>query len=95
MVEMRIPNLESEEFKQGIYKNKYLISFYDDKDEHFVMSFDNLRQICQYRSKEPTTNNLTLIAVELYRALKREDHSTRMIDGTLMHVYLVDVEEEI
>lgn len=92
MLEMNLPKLTSKEFRQGIYKNKYLISFYDEKDENFVMQFDNLRQICQYRQKDPTQSNLTLMAVELYRALKREDHSTRML-GELMHVYLVDVEE--
>ena len=77
----------------GCYKNKYFITFYDEADEDFIASFDNLRQICQYRGKEPTSSNLTLIAVELYRALRREDHSTRMLDGTLMHVYLIDIED--
>jgi len=77
----------------GCYKNKYFITFYNETDEEFVASFDNLRQICQFRGKEPTSSNLTLISVELYRALKREDHATRMLDGTLMHVYLIDIED--
>lgn len=79
--------------KNVYYKKKYFISFYDETDENFVVSFDNLKQLCVYKGKELTSQNLILISVELYRALKRPDHSTRMLDGNLMHVYLIDIEE--
>ncbi len=85
--------LNNAEFKRKCYKNKYLISFYDERDENHIACFDNLRQICQFRGKEVTSQNLTLMGVELYRAIKREDHSTRMLDGTLMHVYLIDIDD--
>ncbi len=85
--------VSNELFSNNCYKNKYFISFYDEEDENFVISFDNLKQICMYKGKELSVQNLTLISVELYRALKRADHSTRMLDGTLMHVHLIDIEE--
>lgn len=85
--------VNNELFSNNCYKNKYFISFYDELDENFVISFDNLKQICMYKGKELSVPNLTLISVELYRALKRPDHSTRMLDGTLMHVHLIDIEE--
>jgi len=80
--------------KNTYYKKKYFISFYDESDENFVVSFDNLKQLCAYKGKELTSQNLILISVELYRALKRPDHTTRMLDGSLMHVYLIDVENK-
>lgn len=85
--------LSDELHSNNCYKNKYFISFYDENDEGFVISFDNLKQICLYKGKELTSQNLTLISVELYRALQRADHSTRMLDGTLMHVHLIDIED--
>lgn len=78
---------------KNCYKKKYCISFYNETDEEFVACFDNVRQICKYRKLEITSANLTLISVELYRALRRKDHSTRMLDGNLMHVYLIDIED--
>ncbi len=87
------PKLSSDLFSNNCYKNKYFIVFYDEQDENFVISFDNLKQICLYKGKELSVQNLTLISVELYTAVKRSDHSTRMLDGKLMHVHLIDVED--
>lgn len=75
------------------YKRRYYIAFYDNKDEFLVIMFNNTKQICLYKNKEVNQINLNLTNVELYRALKRKDNSTRMLDGSLMHVHLIDVEE--
>ena len=76
------------------YKKKYCITFYDASDENVVAIFDNIKQICEYKKKALTNSNVNLISVELYRALKREDASTRMLDGSLMHVYLIEADIE-
>ncbi len=83
----------TEEAKERFFKGKYIFAFYDETDENYIISFDNIKQICKYRKLELTQSNLTLISVEIYRALRREDHSTRILDGKLMHVYLVDIKE--
>lgn len=76
-----------------LYKRKYYIAFYDNNDEFIVIMFNNIKQICQYKNRELTQINITLTHVELYRALKRKDNSTRMLDGSLMHVHLMNAEE--
>ena len=75
------------------YKRKYYISFYDESDENVFRTFKNIKEICAYKNKELTSNNLNLVSVELNRALKREEHVTRMLDGSLMHVYLIDIRD--
>ena len=76
-----------------LYKRKYYIVFYDSCDEYLVAMFKNIQQICSYKYKEIKSINLNLVSVELCRALKRKDQSTRMLDGSLMHVHLIDIEE--
>ena len=80
---MEMP-MDSEGRKERFFKGKYMFAFYDETDENFIRSFDNIKEICRYRNLEITQNNLTLISVEIYRALRREDHSTRMLDGKLI-----------
>jgi hypothetical protein len=48
----------------------------------------------QYRNEEITQKNYSFLKIHLYKALKRENHSTRMLDGTPMRVYLIDMEDE-
>lgn len=74
------------------YKNKYFISYYD-ADGMLCNMFDNIKEICEYKGRELNKINMNLTSVELYRALKRPDHMTRMLNGDLMYVYLIDVEE--
>ena len=76
------------------YKRRYLISFYRELpngDEEFVESFDNVNDICKYKKLKITENNLSLIKTDLYRVLKKDPPITRMLDGTEMRVYLVDM----
>lgn len=86
---MKTKNSQS---RNGFYKNKYFIAYYD-KDQMLCNMFDNIKEICEYKGKEINTTNMNLTSVELYRALKREDHMTRMLTGEEMYVYLIDVEE--
>ena len=78
---------------ETFFKGKYMIVFYDENDEDLIISFNNIKEICKHRKLEVCQKNLTLISVELYRALRREDHITRFLDGRLMHVYLIDTRE--
>lgn len=76
------------------YKQKYIITFYketEDGDEEFVASFDNIMQLCKYKKLPINDKNLFLIKQELYRAFKKFPAYSRMIDGTPMRVYLIDM----
>lgn len=77
----------------GYYKGRYFIVFYENDDETYVNSFNNVREILQYRNMPITRINVNMMNVELYRALKREDHTTQMLTGKTMRVYLVDVDD--
>lgn len=76
------------------YKGRFMIVFYDETDEEFVAGFTNIKQLCLYKNKELTATNINLVSVEVYRALKREDHSTRMLNGSLNHIHLIDIEDD-
>ena len=75
------------------YKNKYYIVFYDESDEVFLHIFDNVREILKYQGRECTRQNVNLVNVELYRALKSESHITKFLDNTKTRVYIIDREE--
>ena len=77
-----------------LFKGRYAIFFYDGNDEHVVTFFNNIKEICDYKNKPFTKQNYNLIKVELYRALKRCDHKTWMLDGKPMRVYLIDIKQE-
>lgn len=83
--------MSKKESKPRYFKGRYMISFYDASDDVLIAMFDNIKEICTYKNKEFNEKNYTLIKVELYRALKRSDHCTWMLNGRLMHVYLIDV----
>ena len=75
------------------FKGHYCIVFYDT-DERFVSLFNNIWEICNYKQMESIPKNYTLVKVELYRALKRPEQTTRMLNGELMHVYLIDINDD-
>lgn len=80
--------------KERYYKNKYIIAFYDAADEWLVVTFDNIPQICEYKRKELTPNNLNLISVEVSRAKSRLNGTTRMLTGELMHIHLINAYDD-
>ena len=79
---------------EKLFKGRYCIAFYDETDESCIAVFDNIWGICKYKKLATTPKNYNLLKVELYRASKREDASTRMLTGQLMHVYFIDIISE-
>ena len=78
----------------GYFKGRYLIAFYDETDEICVGVFKNIWEICVHKKLDTTQQNYALIKMDLYNAFKREGNVTKMLDGRLMHVYLIDNEDE-
>ena len=75
------------------YKGKYFIVFYDSLDNELKYMFDNVREIVRFQGKELTKQNLNLVQVELYRALRSKRHVTRFLTGEILRVYIIDLEE--
>lgn len=77
------------------YKGIYSIDFYtNDKYETFIASFNNVREILVWQEKEITRNNVILLNTEIARALKRDNHYTRCLDGNGMKVYITSLIED-
>ena len=77
--------------KVRYFKSRYFIVFYSENDEDYIASFDNISDICRYKQLEVNIANTQAIKNLLLVALQKKDHRTRMLDGRLMHVYLVDI----
>ncbi len=77
--------------KVRYFKSRYFIVFYSENDEDYIASFDNISDICRYKQLEVNIANTQAIKNLLWVALQKKDHRTRMLDGRLMHVYLVDI----
>lgn len=79
-----------------LYKGKYFIVFYDKNDERLLYTFDNVKEILKFQKKEINTYNARLLNIELYRALKSDEHFITFLTGEVMRVYIItDKEEEI
>mgnify|MGYP006970870624 CR=1 FL=1 len=74
-----------------LYKGSYFIVFYDKDDKFLRYMFDNVREILTFMKKPITRANVNLINVELYQALKRNDHVTRFLTGEILRVYIIDI----
>ena len=77
-----------------LYKGQYFIVFYDKTDTNFLESFDNVREILKFQHKSITRQNVNLVNVELYRALRTDTHLTRFLTGELMRVYIIDASDD-
>lgn len=75
------------------YKGKYFIIFYNEEDWP-IHIFNNVREILEFMKKPLTRQNINLINVELYRALKNEEPYTQFLTGKRMKVYIIDCEDE-
>ena len=79
-----------------LYKDKYFIAFYDKNDERLLYTFDNVKEILKFQKKEINPYNTRLLNIELYRALKSDEHFITFLTGEVMRVYIItDKEEEI
>lgn len=80
--------------KREYYKGQYFIVFYDKSDEWLLHMFSNVRELLTFQGKELTRHNILNADKLLMRALNKENHSTRMLDGTFMKVYIIDIDDE-
>ena len=85
---------KKEQSEETYYKNRYHIVFYGEDDETYVAGFNTVADICRYQHKKITPGNIRYLHVLIYNALKRDNHQTRMLDGTPMHIYLIDMKDE-
>lgn len=88
--------MNNEKIKQDdkLFKGRYCIAFYDVKTEDLLHVFNNLKEIIKYNGEEITPKAYNFMKIGLYKALKREHHTTRMLGGVLMQVYLIDINED-
>ena len=77
-----------------LYKGKYFIVFYDKNDERLLYLFDNVKEILKFQKKEINTYNARLLNIELYRALKSDEHFITFLTGEVMRVYIITDKEE-
>ncbi|MCI6090657.1 MAG: hypothetical protein MR695_08840 [Solobacterium sp.] len=77
-----------------LYKGKYFIVFYDKNDERLLYTFDNVKEILKFQKKEINTYNARLLNIELYRALKSDEHFITFLTGEVMRVYIITDKEE-
>lgn len=84
---------KKERGKRIFYKGSKFIVFYDMHDEYIENMFDNVKEILKYKKLPLTPHNLNLLNVEIYRALRREGHKTRILNKW-NRVYIYDVKEE-
>lgn len=73
------------------YKQTHIIAFYDSDDDTLLHIFNNVREIAKFKNQTISRQNINILNVELYRALKRASHSTRMLTGCVMKVHIIDI----
>ena len=76
------------------YKGTSMLVFYDMNDQFILYIFDNAREIVKFLDKPVTRRNVNNVVVSIMRALKRDNHVTRIINKTKMKVYLVDMTDD-
>lgn len=79
---------------QQLYKKRYVIAFYKTDDDTLLHLFNNVEQVCKAAGFEVNYSNMHKISVGLYKSLKREDHHTRLLNGKLMCVHIIDVTDD-
>lgn len=77
-----------------LYKDRYVILFYERDDDTLKYMFDNVRQICKELKWEINKRNLNIIQVNITRSLRRKNHQTNLFRGQCLRVYIVDVCDE-
>lgn len=75
---------------QKLYKGHYFIVFYDQQDEYLRYMFDNVRDILKFMGKALTRENVLKINNYIVRALKRDTHLTRFLNGEPLRLYIID-----
>lgn len=83
-----------EETNIKLFKGRYCIAFYDINTEQLLYIFNNLKEIIIFKGEDITPKTYNFVKIGLYKALKRPHHTTRMLGGVLMQVYLIDIIED-
>ena len=73
------------------YKGKYIIAFYDKDDEFLLYLFDSIKDIIRFQKKEINKQTVAYTNLLLYLALKKKNPKTKMLDGTVMTVRIIDI----
>lgn len=87
-------NNQKNQISDKLFKGRYCIAFYDEQGEELLHVFNNLKEIIVFRGEDITPKAYNFMKIGLYKALKREHHTTRMLCGKLMQVYLIDINED-
>lgn len=77
-----------------LYKDRYVILFYERDDDTLKYMFDNVRQVCKELKWELNRRNLNIIQINITRSLRRKNHQTNLFRGQCLRVYIVDVCDE-
>lgn len=84
-------NCEQKLNRRSLYKGKHFLVFYDKTDEELVYLFENVRDILKFMGREITRQNVNIINVELYRALRSTEHFCRFLTGEVLRVYMISL----
>ena len=79
---------------ERLYKNKYIICFYEEDDDTLKFIFNNLKEVCKELGWEVNRRNLNYIQVDIYRSLRRKNHQTNLFRGQCLKVYIFDMTED-
>lgn len=82
-------------YKRNYYKGRYLICFYDKQGEWSLHTFENVKELLKFQGREINRKNILNADKLLLRALNKDNHSTRMLDGTSMTVFIIDIDDEM
>lgn len=75
------------------YKGKYFIAFYDYYSDQLYQTFNNVKEIVEYKGREMNKQNINEMNVLLGRVLMQKE-PTMFLDGKKCRVFIFDVEEE-
>lgn len=75
------------------FRNKYLIAFYDERDEYLVNIFDNIWQISKYIEKKYKIEiPESKIYFAIYNAIRNEG-TTSILGNRKLYVHLIDIKD--
>ena len=76
-----------------LWTASHVVMYYDIEGDYPVAMFESIKEIVLYKFKEYNNKNYSIVANDLYNALRRPTHYTEML-GRPMTVYLIDTNFE-
>lgn len=82
--------------RNGYYKSKYLITFYEMDDETYRFGFNNVKDILAWQGKPITKHNIIRTSVDIYRSVNDIHHYSTFLLGPShpLKIYLIDMFDE-